>query len=232
MLWSAPPMWKDGTAFIMGGGTSVPRVFGVPEELISAVMNGAPPSEYSQYLAPIHGKHVIGVNNTYRIGTWIDAVFFGDCHWYLEHRPMLALFPKLKVTCCDRFANKPVANCEGIKYLAKDRKKARGISEDPTTVSWNHNSGSAAISLAAHFGVRRIVLLGFDMALDGKNISHWHGSHLGPNRKPKNKPPFARHLQGFPVIAEDAKKRGIEILNCSPISTIKEFPIVELKEVL
>ena len=234
MQWQAPPVWKGGTCFILGGGTSLPRVFGVPEATIKLVMSGGAPSEYSPYLAPIHGKHVIGVNNTYRIGNWLDVVFFGDCGWYLIHRANLALFPKLKVTCCDRFAAKPVASCEGIKYLAKDRRKQRGISDDPTTVAWNSNSGAAAISLAAHFGVRRIVLLGFDMALDSSNVSHWHGSHQPGvvTRRQKRLPPFTRHLKGFADIAADAKARGIEILNCSPISTVTEFPKVDLKELL
>ena len=234
MLWKAPPIWKDGSCFILGGGTSLPRVFGTPEDVISRVMTGGNPNEYSAYLSPLHDKHVIGVNNTYRIGDWIDVLFFGDCGWYLPHRNGIAKFPKLKVTCCDRFANKPLEQCEGIKYLAKDRQKTRGISNDPTTVAWNSNSGGAAISLAAHFGVRRIVLLGFDMALDNKNVSHWHGSHLpaGQRVKPRRAPPFGRHMKGFPDIAKDAKQRGIEILNCSPISAIVEFPKVTLKEVL
>ena len=234
MLWSAPQIWKDGTCFIMGGGTSLPRVFGVPEDIIRNVMVGGDASAYSQYLAPLHDKHVIGVNNTYKIGTWMDALFFGDCGWYLVHKPALLLFPKLKITCCDRFANKPVESCEGIKYLAKDRKKQRGISDNPSTVAWNSNSGAAAISLAAHFGVRRIVLLGFDMALDSRNMSHWHGSH-NPTAavvRRRKLPPFARHMKGFADIAEDALHRGIEILNCSPISAITEFKKVELKELL
>lgn len=234
MLWTVPPIWKDGTAFILGGGTSLPRVFGTPEDVIKRVMTGGNPNEYSAYLSPLHDKHVIGVNNTYRIGDWIDVLFFGDCGWYIMHKAMIANFPKLKVTCCDRFSNKPIEHCEGIKYLAKDKQKTRGISNDPTTVSWNSNSGSAAISLAVHFGVKRIVLLGFDMALDGNNVSHWHGSHLpgGQKVRPKRSPPFKRHMMGFPVIATDAKNLGLEILNCSPISTITEFPKISLKEAL
>jgi len=234
MLWKAPAIWKDGTAFILGGGTSLPRVFGTPEDVIKRVMTGGNPNEYSAYLAPLHDKHVIGVNNTYRIGDWIDVLFFGDCGWYIMHKNAIANFPKLKVTCCDRFANRPIEQSEGIKYLAKDRQKTRGISNDPTTVSWNNNSGSAAISLAFHFGAKRIILLGFDMALDANNVSHWHGSHLpaGQRVKPRKAPPFKRHMMGFPIIAEDAKKLGLTILNASPISAITEFPKIDIKELL
>lgn len=228
MNWTAPPMWAGGTAFIIGGGPSMPRQFGVPEDVVSKVMTGAlPPATYSPYLTPIHGAHVIGVNNAYQIGPWIDCIFFGDCSWYLVHRLALTKFRNLKVTCCPRFATKPEKESEGIKYLAKDGGHRLGISDNLSKVAWNHNSGAAAISLAVHFGVKRIVLLGFDMCLDGGKVSHWHGSH--GNKKP---PPFERHLKGFPAIAEDAKRRGMEILNASPTSQIESFTKVFLATVL
>jgi hypothetical protein len=220
-------MWSGGTAFIIGGGPSMPLQFGVPEDVVSKVMSGAlSPSSYSPHLSPIHGAHVIGVNNAYQIGPWIDCIFFGDCAWYLVHRLTLAKLSNLKVSCCPRFAGRPAKDMEGIKYLAKDGGHRYGISDNPSKLAWNHNSGAAAINLAVHFGVRRIILLGFDMCQAG-TASHWHGSHGN-----KKSPPFARHLKGFPAIAEDAKRRGVEILNASPISTIEYFPKVELRSLL
>jgi hypothetical protein len=232
--WTAPPMWSGGTTFIIGGGPSMPRQFGVPEDVVSKVMTGAlSPSAYSPFLTPIHGAHVIGVNNAYQIGPWIDCNFFGDCAWYLVHRQSLAKLSNLKVSCCPRFAGRPQKDMEGVKYLSKGGGRqiegggpGYGLSDNPAKVCWNHNSGAAAISLAVHFGVKRIILLGFDMCLDGQ-VSHWHGSH--GNKKP---PPFIRHLKGFPVIAEDAKRRGVEILNISSTSSIESFPKVTLKEIL
>lgn len=228
MIWTAPPMWEGGECFILGGGDSLPRQFGVPDALIKAVQTGsAKLSSYSEYLEPIHKKHVIGINNMYQMGNWLDVCFFGDCGWYLVHRLALANWPNLKVTCCNRFANKPREKSEGIKYLQKCTARRFGISEKKHSVSWNSNSGAAAISLAAHFGVRRIVLLGFDMCLGPDGETHCHKGHGN-----KKSPPFARHLRGFPLIAEHAAAMGIEILNASPTSAIGEFPKVSLKEVL
>jgi hypothetical protein len=221
-------MWEGGECWILGGGDSLPRQFGVPDDLIQEVQGGkAQLAVYSPYLEPIHDKHVIGVNNMYMLGHWPDVCFFGDCGWYLVHRLALANWPNLKVTCCNRFANKPKEKSEGIKYLPKNTKHRFGISEDRNTVSWNSNSGAAAISLAAHFGVKRVILLGFDMCLGPDGQSHCHKGH--GNKKP---PPFARHLKGFPEIASDAARMGIEILNASPVSAIDNFPKVEVKDLL
>lgn len=232
MLWTVPKLWDGGDAWIIGGGASMPRQFDIPEDVIQRVMNGKEDvSAYSPYLSPLHNKHVIGVNNAYRIGNWIDICFFGDCSWYLVHRLALAKFPGLKITCCIRFAAKSGKNMEGIKYLAKDKAIRYGISTNPSTVAWNANSGAAAISLAANLGAKRIILLGFDMSLDQNHRSHWHRQHH-PTKKTPPLPPFKRHLRGFPDIASHAKKRGIEIINCSPVSAIKEFKVVPVAKLL
>ena len=225
--WHVPRMWQGGECWIIGGGPSMPRQFGVPEDVIQAVMDKKRiPAAYSPYLTLIHDRHVIGINNAYLIGTWIDILFFGDNSWYLIHRRKLARWPKIKVTCNPRFDAKK-HGLEGIKYVAKDNSHKHGISGAQATVAWNGNSGCAAISLGAHLGVRRIILLGFDMQMEGRS-SHWHGSHGHRAAKP----PFKRHLRGFPEIASDAKRMGIEILNASPDSVIKEFKKINVGEYL
>ena len=211
----------------------MPYQFGVPEQIISDVMIGKrSPAAYSPYLSPLHLKHVIGVNNAYQLGHWIDVVFFGDNSWYLVHRLRLAKHPGLKVTCNPRFASRG-RRAGGVKHVERDRVTRHGISRRRTAVAWNGNSGAAAINLAVHFGVKRIILLGFDMKASGGN-THWHGSHhVGERDARKIKsPPFKRHLKGFPAIAQHAREMGVEIINASPDSEIKEFPRMSVKEIL
>jgi len=212
----------------------MPLQFGVPQEIIQKVYSGRlRPSVYSDYMQVLHDQHVIGINNAYQIGTWIDILFFGDSHWHLTHRNALARWPGIKVCCDQKFANRPHRKMEGIKYLERDTMKRHGITTSPSKVSWNGNSGAAAISLAYHLGVKRIFLLGFDMSMDSNDeYSHWHGSHLVPGAKPKKKPPFDLHLKGFPAIARDAKDLGIEIYNISQISKIDALPKITLQEAL
>ena len=233
MKWRPPSIWKDGECWILGGGPSVFRQFEIPDDVIRSVtLRELPPSTFSEYLSPIHDKHVIGINNAYQIGTWIDILFFGDNSWYLVHRHKLIEWPGLKVTSGNRFERGPRGKQERIKYLARDKSHPLGITQKTSFVSWNRNSGSAAISLAAHLGVNRIILLGFDMASDRSlKITHWHGSHGRPGDK-KKREPYKGHLKGFPAIARDAEKRGIEIINASPKSAIRDFPRVAVKELL
>jgi len=238
-------MWEGGECWIIGGGPSMPQQFGVPEDVIDSIVRGDnPPSMYSPYMAAIHGKHVIAINVAFLIGDWIDMVFFGDNKFFVSYQKQLAEFPGLKVTCNSKFSS-GTYDGENIKYVAKDKSHSHGISDNQRMVSWNGNSGAAAISIAANAGCERIILLGFDMKVGSDQRQHWHDLYRVVGRKPhKTKRgrivnpnqvkhlPFARHLRGFPDIACDTEKRGITILNASPDSAIEQFKKVTVKEIL
>lgn len=217
----------------------MPRQFDVPERIIREVMHeGRSPEVYSSYMQPIHDKHVIGVNVAYRIGRWIDVVFFGDFRFFQAHKHALAEFPGLKV-CCNARINNP--RYDWVKYVGHDKEHKKGISYDRRKVSWNGNSGAAAISLAANMGAKRIILLGFDMKVkDDDSTQHWHtlykGLHpqagkTGHNKKVRSLP-FARHLKGFEFIHKDARKQGITIINACPDSAITQFKKLSVKQLL
>jgi hypothetical protein len=162
------------------------------------------------------------------LGPWVDMVFFGDNNFFVRHKEALYQFPGLKLSCTPSTDKFP-----WVKYLSRNPTRPAGISPTPQTVSWNKNSGGCAISVAAHTGVKRIFLLGFDMRLDTANSQHFH-SVYNVNGQPKNvrSLPFQRHLQSFPAIARDAKSLGIQIINVNPESAINEFPKMSLKEAL
>lgn len=231
MSWQIPRMWEGGDVWILGGGPSVAEQFGIPDNIVRSVKAGTSPlSTYSPYMVSIHDKHVIGINVVYQIGNWIDMVFFGDNNVYLQHRQGLALFPGLKVSCSTQPGRDGFVKC-----VERDFNHPRGISTKPGFVSWNGNSGAAAISIVAQTGAKRIILLGFDMKLAKDSTQHFHDVyHRGQivNDKALRKLPFERHLRGFPEIAKDAKSMGIEILNCCPDSAITCFPRYSLKELL
>lgn len=105
--------------------------------------------------------------------------------------------------------------------------KGQGFTEERDTINGGGNSGFAAIHLAATFGAKRIVLLGYDMQrTDGK--FHWHGKHEGglPNGNG-----FPGWIRSMGYLAKDLEKRGVEVINCSRKTALKCFPKMELKDV-
>lgn len=231
MVWQVPKMWEGGECWIIGGGPSIPYEFGVPEELIDAVQKGkATISDYSPFLSPIHDKHVIGINAAFLLGDWMDIIFFGDSGFYRRNREALLEYPRPKVTCSKSIPNKFPK--DPVKYVPKQGGKSRGISAKANHIAWNVNSGFASFSLAYDLGVKRIYLLGFDMALDQQGNQHWH-RHYRPPGKQNNakKLPFPRHMSGMNAVKNDLKSLDLEIINVSQVSTIKEFEKKTIKEI-
>jgi len=76
------------------------------------------------------------------------------------------------------------------------------------------DSGTSAINVAYHFGARTIVLLGYDMT----------GGHFC--KHPLQNPPqdhFRNHMAPLKRLNQDAKSKGVRIVNCSPISAVTAF---------
>lgn len=235
MDWVIPRMWENAEVWILGGGSSVPFQFGVPEQLVNQVIKGTVlPSVYSPYMEAIHNKHVIAINAAYLIGNWMSMIFFGDKMWFLENEEKLAKHPAVKVAC-----HPNVRHITWVKHLERvdERVKPYGLSLNSHSVVWNGNSGAAAISVAAAAGAKRIILVGFDMFYTKSGNVHWHDLY-DQSRWTKEQrlliadSAFKKHLMGFPEIAIDARIRGIEIINASPDSTITAFPKRTVKDLL
>ena len=231
MSWQVPRMWEDDDVWIIGGGSSIIKQFGIPDKVFQSVWKKtSPPSAYSPYMEFLHGKHVIGTNCAFMIGDWIDIALYGDKNFFTRYSEPLAQFPGLKITIYPHKFKE-----DWIKYLAMDKDHPRGITTDPSKISWNKNIGGSAINLAYHLGASRVFLLGFDMNLDSAGKQHWHNVYdRGPIIEPSRikKLPFNRHLRCFPDIAADAKKLGLEIINLNPGSAIKQFPKCDLNQLI
>ena len=199
-LWRAPQLWPRGECFILGGGPSLKKID----------------------LNLLKGRRVIAVNNAYNLGDW-DVMFFGDCRWFIYHKEALLNFAGLKITTCQQHINQP-----GIKVI-KRTNSPQGISRDPGIVRWNLSSGGCALNVATHFGVKRIILLGFDMRVVDDKFN-WHEDH--PKQTNLRFNPYPRFLRPFPLIADDLKKLNIECLNATEGSALDAFPKVSLEEVL
>lgn len=236
--WQVPRIWEGGDAWIIGGGPSIIETFEIPENVVSEVrLRKKQLDAYSPYFAALHSKHVIGINVAYMLGNWLDICFFGDHKFFLTHRTALSRFEKLVVTCAKKTGEKEVS---WVKYLPIEKKRhlpagrrTYGISTNPHNVSWNNNSGAAAISIAAWAGAKRIILVGFDMTLKD-NEQHFHNEYIpvGQRSRFRKGVPFAGHLRPWGVIKGDADNMGIEILNTSLNSEIKEIQKVHIKELL
>ena len=219
--WTVPELWPDNTAYIIGGGSSLNTTGLLPtKENASAII-----AKMNEDLVGLKDHRVIGVNDAYLLGSWVDVCWFGDVRWYEWNREKLLEFKGLKTCCCPTLA---APERPGIKVLK--RSLQLGLTEDKQTVKWNKSSGTSALNLAVHFGVKKIVLLGFDMYIGKDGYHNWHDNHLVSGHSPAN--PYTRFMQPFVNIAVDAKRLGVEIINCNLESDITQFKKKALEEVV
>lgn len=216
-LWTIPKLWPGSDCYIIGGGPSL-QLFDIER---------------------LRGKRVIVVNNAYKEAYWADVCFFGDCRWFNLHQKALLEFGGLKVTTCKNIVEKP-----GILAIHRKFKPTGKLSRNPQFVVWNTSSGACAMNLATLFGVKRIVLLGFDMRVWSEvelqelkkqcklkstpDYNNWHSDHPDSNNPRKN--PYGRFLRPFPSIAKELEDLNVECLNATPGSALDVFPRIKAEE--
>lgn len=100
------------------------------------------------------------------------------------------------------------------------------LSDDPTMVC-GFDAGTSAINLAHLMGATTICLLGMDM--QGGRWFNGEIPHFLPHPRESD---FLTHLSVLPAIAEDAKRKGIRIVNCSPVSRATCFEYQPLEAFL
>lgn len=146
---------------------------------------------------------VAAVSDSYRLAPWADLLVSADSKWWRCH-PEAAEFQGRKV-------------CAAMSFESLDSR----IERMPARLN-GCNSGLLACMLAVESGATKLLLCGFDF-----RSGHFFGDHPAPlkNTTPARYEVFQRQFSGY-------KPRGVEILNCTPGSGLRAFPMRELDEVL
>lgn len=203
MFWLFPRLWPGETVVCLGGGPSLTR-----EQV-----------EYCRERA-----RVIAINDAYLLAPWADLLYFCDRRWFEWHadRPELKAFKGIKVTL-DEHVLKNHPEIRGVKNTGR-----HGLETECPGVRTGRNSGYQVINLAVHLGVKRIVLLGYDMrVVEGR--THWHAGHPVPQRENIYE---ASMLPCFETLVAPLRAAGVAVLNATPESALTVFPMLPLEEAL
>lgn len=156
----------------------------------------------------------IVVNTSYQLCLWADVLFAFDLKWWLYY---------------DRLVSK--SGFKGEKVTHSFNAQATMDITSLDKCEWfEHfgNSGSAAISLAINTGARRILLLGYDCSLTADK-PHWHGKHPEGFNNCKSINYWPKQ---FKNVSDFAKRKDVEIINCSRETTLTCFDRMDLLDAL
>jgi len=156
------------------------------------------------------------------LAPWADVIYGADEAWWTLHIDGVRDISQAKLYTQNQIA----ANKFNLSWIRS--KPGRGLSTDNTLIHQGCNSGYQAINLAYHLGVKKIVLLGFDMQHDGKKM-HWFGNHPYGMNNPGS---IATWVTLFNSLADDLKEKGVEVVNATGKTALTCFERVRLHDAI
>ena len=198
----------------------------------SVIIAGSGPSLTTEIADLCRNQRVIAVNDAYRLIPWAEILYACDARWWRVHEG------------CPKFAGeKWTSYHEGrrahVADVAKRYKlhvclgeKKDSFSLSPDRISYGRNSGFQAMNLAMLWGAAQIILVGFDFRLGKDNRlkpkRHFFGDHPRGLASTSNYPEWVKAMHN----AAKQLPAHISVINCTPGSAIKCFPMGNLKEIL
>jgi hypothetical protein len=208
------------------------RITGTPEwfpdwqgETVAIVASG--PSAKKAGVELLQGKvRVIAINESWRLVPWADALYGCDSNWWRLHDGV-KFFQGLKISAQEESRKL----YQEIKIVTITHVRSDELSLDrPGYIGAGGNSGFQSLNLAAQFGASRILLVGYDMRVDLGE--HWHARHPMPLSNPHPNDNLPRWRRAIDGVATRLEEVGISVVNCSPVSLLKAYPKMTIKEAL
>lgn len=166
-----------------------------------------------RHLIPKITGRIIAIKEAMRLRTDADVWFIAAEKKVDICVPMFPLFQGRYVVARNKV---PPEYPDYVKRVCRTKDHTR-LCQLPDHVC-GFDSGTSAIDLAAHFGASEIVLIGMDMT-----GNRWCNGELAHPMPVIPQQHHLRHRSVLPALAEDAKRKGIRIVNCSPISAVTCF---------
>lgn len=202
------PDWKGQTVVIAASGPSL--------------------IEYDIIYAKGRAKF-IAVNDVYKIAPFADIVYASDARWWRHHNFLKdAIHVRGQRWTHDHNGSAWLKEApeNGLRMI--HGKNLNGLSQDPHTIHFGGNSGFQALNLAVNCGAKKIILLGFDCMRWGDR-THFFGSHPAFLERDS---PFALFRQYFKIAAAELVHRGIDVVNCTRVTSLQCFKQEQLRNVL
>lgn len=203
-----------------------------------AILLGTGPSLTPDVLAQVKASRlpVFGCNNTYQVAP-LTALLACNPEWWDYY----AGDAYLRAAAFHKWTwDKATADKYGLRYIRGEW--GDSLSTDPEVIHYGHSSGYQLLGIAYHYGVREMLLCGYDLrypkGYDGfkrqaggqrhfwsggeypPELQHWTKYNIGP----------AGELNGLLDCYRtiDCEALGLRIINCSPGSALDFFETGEL----
>lgn len=172
-------------------------------------------------------RRVAAINTSFRRAPWADILYACDGTWWdaVDAKTGVTYFAEAS----QYFApsemwtqDKKAADKYNLRWVKSQN--GEGVSKRRGVIHQGANSAFQVMNLLYLSGVRKFILLGVDC-----KGGHWHGKH--PQSIDRGHP-YGEWKKAFASMARDFNAEGVEVVNCSPGTALKAFPVGNLEEEL
>jgi len=206
-------------------GVHVQRIW--PDSTVACVATG--PSLTREDCNYLRGKcRVIAINDAHKWVPWADVLYSSDRRWW-NHYKGVPEFQGMRFGIGSGIGKKNPAGGKwtGVKILRNTG--YLGLDMAPDAIRNGRNSGYAAVNLAVKFGASKVLLLGYNMGYI-KGRAHFFGSH--PPGLPQSASLYPGFRKNFEHMVKPLAELGVEVVNCTPETSLMCFPIKALRDAL
>lgn len=176
----------------------------------------------------MRGRRSIAINSSAVLAPWASVLFFTDSGWYEPRRQLVANWDGLVISML-RTAKREMPDKVKRVQGEGDPQALPGFSRGPHVIQQGRSSGRTAVSLVIALGATRVVLLDYDMRIVADR-EHCHDEYKGSARDSEI---YQREFApGFAGWDEAARAVGVEVINATEGSALKEFRFVSLNDIL
>lgn len=164
------------------------------------------------------------MNDAYRLLPYADILYACDPQWWNMHgADVRKTFHGERWSTWQKGAAEKAAEQFELNLVAGEHGSL--FSSDPKLIRYGSNSGFQALNLALLKGATRVVLVGYDMRVVGKQ-RHFFGDH------PKGLSNATNYTNFVPHFVRAARDCKVPIVNATPGSALKCWPHKPLDEAL
>lgn len=201
----------------------------------TAIIIASGPSLKKQDVELCRGRgKVIAIKKCVELAPWADVVYGCDGPWW---RSMVGLpkFAGLKLAyeptvCGPEWGIQRVEIPDDPKF--KREKINQMLFEKTGVVGSGKNSGFQALNLAAQFGAKRVILLGFDMQAASSEACHWYGRNNWMQAGNPDNFSYHNWRRLLTAAAPDLAARGIDVINASRETALTCFRRLPIEQAL
>lgn len=202
-----PDEWRGADVFIICGGTSVTQ----------------------QQVDLLYDRHVVTINSSYQKAPWAEMLFFADRRWWEREnmeRPKLLDMVTGTIVTTSRQAKETERH--KLVRLRRQANTPPGIAVQPDTVVVSRTSLQGVLNICYHKRVGRCILLGADNGPGETGRIHHHDEYPWPTTSTS----WTDKITELSSCVDTLRTVGIQVVNCSPASTLPWWPKIPLEQVL